>query len=90
MKVNLVVGATGHLISRLEIARGADVLITADHVYMELAVKRELVDPSTIKPLSVVVPAVLISRHSNVVLKSPRDLAHRDLQTHQRSPPSLL
>ncbi len=74
VKVNVVVGATGHLISRLEIARDADVLITADHVYMELAVKRELVDPSTIKPLSVVVPAVLISRHSNVELKSPRDL----------------
>jgi molybdate transport system substrate-binding protein len=74
VKVNVVVGATGYLVSRLEAARDGDLLITADHVYMELAVKRELVDSSTIKPLSVVVPAVLISRRSNVELKSSRDL----------------
>jgi len=75
VRVNVVVDATGRLINKLELTKKGDVLITADHYFMEYALERGLVYPS-LKRITLIIPALMVSKKSNVELKQVGDLAY--------------
>jgi len=80
VKVYILVGATGVLISKIEATRKGDVLFTADHVFMEKAISKGLVDPSTIKVVSYIVPAIVVRKGNPNNITGIRDLVEKHLR----------
>jgi len=80
VRVNVVVDSTGRLLTRLETTMQGDILITADHYFMEEAVKRGLVDPESTRRISIIVPVVLFHRDSSFKPLDIRDLPRLSME----------
>lgn len=75
VKVSIQPGPVGQLITRIELTREGDVLITPDHVFMLKAVEKDLVFYDSIKSISYVVPALIIRKGYDAQITSIEDLA---------------
>lgn len=80
VRVSVFIQPTGVLLNRLEVTGDGDVLFTADHVFMEQAVSRNLVDPKTIQVVSYVLPVIAISKRSNLNISVLDDLLREDVK----------
>lgn len=80
VKVYVSVGATGVLISRVESTREGDVLFTADHLFMEKAISKGLVDSTTVRVVSYLIPAILVRRGNPNNITGIRDLVEKPLR----------
>lgn len=76
VKVNVQPGPIGQLITRIELTKEGDVLITPDHVFMLRAIEKDLVVEESIRSISFIVPALIIHKGSNVEIKDLEDLVH--------------
>lgn len=75
VRINIFPGPVGSLINRIELTEEGDVLITPDHFFMVKALEKDLVLNSTVRPISYVVPALIISKTTEVRITSLQDLA---------------
>lgn len=86
VKVYISTGSTGSLLGRIEITRSGDVLFTADHVFMERAISRGLVDEDTVRVVSYLVPAIVVRRGNPHNITGIRDLAAKPLRVGVADP----
>ncbi|MEM4718318.1 MAG: substrate-binding domain-containing protein [Desulfurococcaceae archaeon] len=79
VKVLVSSGPTGSLISKIEATRMGDVLITADHFFMEKAINKGLVDAESVRSISIVIPAIILNKNTSLEITSLKDLTYRNL-----------
>lgn len=79
IKVLVSSGPTGSLISKIEATKTGDVLITADHIFMERAVNKGLVYEETVRSISLIIPAIIVRKATNTGITSLEDLVYNNL-----------
>jgi len=80
VEVHVSAGPTGALINRVEITRRGDILLTSDHVFMENAISRGLVEKGTVRVVSYIVPAIAVPRGNPHNISGILDLVEKPLK----------
>lgn len=75
IKVLIIIGPTGTLINKVEVSKEGDVLMTADHIYMEKAIQKGFVKQHSTRVISYLIPVLVISRSKNLSISNIEDLA---------------
>ena len=79
-RVHVHFGGSGALLSQMQLARRGDVYLPGSSDFMELAKRRELVDPVTEVRLFYLVPAIAVARGNPEGIRSLEDLARPGLR----------
>jgi len=80
VEVHVSIGPTGVLISRIGITRRGDVLFTADHMFMEIAISQGLIEKETVRVVSYVIPAIVVPRGNPYNISGVLDLVEKPLK----------
>jgi len=80
VKLNIITGATGTILSKIKLTGEGDILITADHEYMLNASKSGLVYNQTIRVLSYAIIALIVPRGNPANITGLKDLAEKNVK----------
>jgi len=72
-EIKVIYGGSGNLLALLEEGKG-DLFIPAGEFYIKLALKRELIDPSTVRELTQFVPVLVVKDSFASKVKDLKDL----------------
>jgi molybdate transport system substrate-binding protein len=71
---------TGSLISKLRLSGRGDVLVTADHEFMQQAVEEGLVIDGSVRVLTYLIPAIIVPKNNPANITSLKDLTKPNLK----------
>jgi len=80
VKLDIITGATGTILSKIKLTGEGDILITADHEYMLNASKSGLVYNQTIRVLSYAIIALIVPRGNPANITGLKDLAEKNVK----------
>lgn len=75
IKVNVVYGGSGTLLSQMELTNRGDVYLCGSPDYIEIGVKRNLLIKGTDKTISYLVPAIIVPKENQKNIQKIEDLA---------------
>lgn len=79
-RVEVITAPTGILLSKIDMTRRGDVLLTADHYYMEIAIERGFVEQDSIRVVSYVIPVIAFHRDTGLNVTRLEDLVYVDIE----------
>ena len=89
IKVVAEYGASGTLLAHLEMSKAGDIYAPASPYYMRLAVRKDLVINSTVKPVVYLVPAILVPSGNPAHIENVYDLARPGVRVGLGNPESV-
>lgn len=89
VKVELNFGGSGTVLSQMKISKEGDLYIPGSHDYMIRAIKDGVVDPSTIKVIAYLVPAIIVQEGNPKNITSLKDLARPGIKVGIGDPKSV-
>jgi molybdate transport system substrate-binding protein len=89
VKVDIVFGGSGTLLSQMKLARRGDVYIPGSPDFMVIAERQNLVDASTVKKIAYLVPAINVQAGNPKNIKTLSDLAKPGLRVGIGNPEAV-
>jgi molybdate transport system substrate-binding protein len=85
-----IYGGGGEVLSKMILAKSGDIYVAPEQRFMETAIAKQAVDPTTIQTVAYMVPVIAVKKGNPKRISAPADLAKEDVRVAITRPETTL